>query len=172
MHCLNTILLRFVPNHFSCKFKRKRLIFYSIIRTYSEQEPSISSPMTELHVLYPNTKIILRVGIMKDKTFILLKQECLRHSVILFLDILFCRLCHESHIDRLACAQSKDIIHPTRFLRIKTWQRPWLPFPAGILRIPVFSVLVALFPQESGFLVRRNIYFTPSGILSVPGLRT
>jgi hypothetical protein len=47
-------------------------------------------------------------------------------------------LCHESHIDRLACAQSKDIIHPTRFLRIKTWQRPWLPFPAGILRVPVF----------------------------------
>jgi hypothetical protein len=47
-----------------------------------------------------------------------------------------------------------------------------LPFPAGILRIPVFSVLVALFPQESGFLFRRNFFFTPSGILSILGLRT
>jgi hypothetical protein len=26
------------------------------------------------------------------------------------------------------------------------------------------------FPQESGFLFRRNFFFTPSGILSVPGL--
>jgi hypothetical protein len=33
---------------------------------------------------------------------------------------------------------------------------PRLPFPAGILRIPVFSVPVALFPQESGFLFRRK----------------
>jgi hypothetical protein len=47
-----------------------------------------------------------------------------------------------------------------------------LHIPAGILRIPVFSVPVALFPQESGFLFRRNFFFTPSGILSVPGLRT
>jgi hypothetical protein len=31
---------------------------------------------------------------------------------------------------------------------------------------------VALFPQESGFLFCRNFFFTPSGILSVPGLRT
>ena len=42
-----------------------------------------------------------------------------------------------------------------------------LPNPAGILRIPVFSVPVALFPQESGFLFRRNFFFTPSEILSV-----
>jgi hypothetical protein len=32
-----------------------------------------------------------------------------------------------------------------------------------------FSVPLALFPQESGFLFRRNC-FTPAGILSVPGL--
>ena len=34
-----------------------------------------------------------------------------------------------------------------------------LPNPAGILRIPVFSVPVALFPQESGFLFRRNFFY-------------
>jgi hypothetical protein len=47
-----------------------------------------------------------------------------------------------------------------------------LHIPAGILRIPVFSVLVALFPQESRFLFRRNFFFTSSEIRSVPGLRT
>ncbi len=46
-----------------------------------------------------------------------------------------------------------------------------LHIPAGILRIPVFSVLVALFPQESRFLFRRNLFFTPSEILSVWGQR-
>jgi hypothetical protein len=35
------------------------------------------------------------------------------------------------------------------------------------IHIPVFSVPVALFPQESGFLFRRNFFFTPSEILSV-----
>ena len=34
---------------------------------------------------------------------------------------------------------------------------PWLPIPAGILRIPVFSVPVARFEQESRFLFRRNL---------------
>jgi len=74
---LNTILLRYVPYHFTCKFKCKCLIFYSIICTYSKQEPSISSHMVGLHVhvLFPNTEIILRVRITKDKTSILLKQE-------------------------------------------------------------------------------------------------
>jgi hypothetical protein len=42
-----------------------------------------------------------------------------------------------------------------------------LPIPAGILRIPVFSVPVALFSQESRFLFRRNFFGTPSEILSV-----
>ncbi len=37
--------------------------------------------------------------------------------------------------------------------------RARLPFPAGILRIPVFSVPVALLPQESGFLFRRNLFY-------------
>ncbi len=46
-----------------------------------------------------------------------------------------------------------------------------LVIPAGILRIPVFSVPVALFSQESRFLFRRNFFGTPSGILSVWGLR-
>ena len=36
---------------------------------------------------------------------------------------------------------------------------PRLHIPAGILRIPVFSVPVALFPQESRFLFRRNLFF-------------
>ncbi len=36
-----------------------------------------------------------------------------------------------------------------------------LHFPAGILRIPVFSVPVALFPQESWFLFRRNFFLPP-----------
>ena len=36
-----------------------------------------------------------------------------------------------------------------------------LPNPAGILRIPVLSVPVALFPQESGFLFRRNFFLPP-----------
>ena len=36
-----------------------------------------------------------------------------------------------------------------------------LPIPAGILRIPVLSVPVALFPQESGFLFRRNFFLPP-----------
>ena len=44
-----------------------------------------------------------------------------------------------------------------------------LPIPAGILRIPVFSVPVALFSQESQFLFRRNIILSPSEILSVWG---
>ena len=44
---------------------------------------------------------------------------------------------------------------------------PRLVIPAGILRIPVFSVPVALFSQESRFLFRRNFFGTPSGILSV-----
>ncbi len=47
-----------------------------------------------------------------------------------------------------------------------------LVIPAGILRIPVFSSPVALFSQESRFLFLRNFLGTPSGILSVPGLRT
>jgi len=47
-----------------------------------------------------------------------------------------------------------------------------LVIPAGILRIPVFSSPVALFSQESRFLFLRNIFFSSSGILSVPGLRT
>ncbi len=42
---LNTIFLRCFPYHFTCKFKRKCLIFYSIFCTYSKQEPSISSPL-------------------------------------------------------------------------------------------------------------------------------
>ena len=46
-----------------------------------------------------------------------------------------------------------------------------LVIPAGILRIPVFSVPVALFSQESRFLYRRNFFGAPSGILSVWGLR-
>jgi hypothetical protein len=45
-----------------------------------------------------------------------------------------------------------------------------LPIPAGILRIPVFSAPVALFPQESRFLFCRNFFFTTSEILSVWGL--
>ena len=49
---------------------------------------------------------------------------------------------------------------------------PRLVIPAGILRIPVFSSPVALFSQESRFLFLRNFLGTPSGILSVPGLRT
>jgi hypothetical protein len=49
---------------------------------------------------------------------------------------------------------------------------PRLVIPAGILRIPVFSSPVALFSQESQFLFLRNFLGTPSGILSVPGLRT
>ena len=48
---------------------------------------------------------------------------------------------------------------------INTWPR--LHFPAGILRIPVFSIPVALFSQESRFLFRRNFFGTPSEILSV-----
>ncbi len=48
---------------------------------------------------------------------------------------------------------------------------PRLHIPVGILRIPVFSVPVALFPQESRFLFRRNLFFTPSEIRSVWGLR-
>jgi hypothetical protein len=50
-------------------------------------------------------------------------------------------------------------------------QVPRLHILAGILRIPVFSVPVALFPQESRFLFRRNLFFTPSEILSVWGQR-
>ena len=46
-----------------------------------------------------------------------------------------------------------------------------LVIPAGILRIPVFSVPVALFSQESRFLFRRNFFGTPPGNLSVWGLR-
>ena len=42
-----------------------------------------------------------------------------------------------------------------------------LPIPAGILRIPVFSIPVAFFSQESRFLFRRNIFGTTSEILSV-----
>jgi hypothetical protein len=45
-----------------------------------------------------------------------------------------------------------------------------LPILAGILQIPVFSVPVALFSQESRFLFRRNFFGTPLGILSVWGL--
>ncbi len=48
---------------------------------------------------------------------------------------------------------------------------PRLNIPAGILRIPVFSVPVALFSQESLFLFRRNFFGTSSGNLSVWGLR-
>jgi hypothetical protein len=50
------------------------------------------------------------------------------------------------------------------------WTR--LVIPVGILRIPVFSSPVALFSQESRFLFLRNFLGTPSGILSVLGLRT
>ncbi len=46
-----------------------------------------------------------------------------------------------------------------------------LVIPAGILRIPVFSAPVALFSKESRFLFRWNFFGTPSGILSVWGLR-
>ena len=45
-----------------------------------------------------------------------------------------------------------------------------LVFPAEILRIPVFSVPVVLFSQESQFLFHRNFFRTPSEILSVWGL--
>ena len=50
-------------------------------------------------------------------------------------------------------------------------ESPRLPIPAVILRIPVFSIPVALFSQESRFLFRRNFFLTPSEILSVLGLR-
>jgi hypothetical protein len=65
------------------------------------------------------------------------------------------------------------VLYPTGRPSIRTLVQlvARLHIPAGILRIPVFSVPVALFPQESGFLFRRNFFFTPSGILSVPGLR-
>ncbi len=89
MHHLNTIFLRCFPYHFACKFKCKCLIFYSILRAYSKQEPSISSPAMRFHVLLPNTKIIARVGVTKDKTFVLLKQEGLWHTVILFPGLFF-----------------------------------------------------------------------------------
>ena len=45
-----------------------------------------------------------------------------------------------------------------------------LHIPAGILRIPAFSVPVALFSQESRFLFRHNFFRTSSGNLSVWGL--
>jgi hypothetical protein len=48
---------------------------------------------------------------------------------------------------------------------------PRLHIPAGILGIPVFSVPVAFFSQESRFLFRRNFFRTSSGNLSVWGLR-
>jgi hypothetical protein len=48
---------------------------------------------------------------------------------------------------------------------------PRLPTPAGILWIPVFSVAVTLFSQESQFLFRRNFFKTSSGNLSVWALR-
>ena len=47
-----------------------------------------------------------------------------------------------------------------------------LHIPVGILQIPVFSVPVALFPQESRFMFRRNLFFTPSEIRSVWVLRS
>ena len=50
--------------------------------------------------------------------------------------------------------------------------QPRLVIPAGILRIPVFSSPVALFSQESRFLFLRIFFFSSSGVLSVPGLRT
>ena len=36
-----------------------------------------------------------------------------------------------------------------------------VPIPSGILQIPVFSVPVALFSQESRFLFRRNCFLPP-----------
>jgi hypothetical protein len=47
---------------------------------------------------------------------------------------------------------------------------PRLHIPAGILRIPVFSVPVAFFSQESRFLFCRNFFRTSSENLSVWGL--
>jgi hypothetical protein len=49
------------------------------------------------------------------------------------------------------------------------WAR--LHIPAGILRIPAFSVPVAFFSQESQFLFQRNFFRMSSGNLSVWGLR-
>ncbi len=50
----------------------------------------------------------------------------------------------------LSCRSYSDTNHRSR-----------LHIPAGILRIPVFSVPVALFPQESRFLFRHNLFLPP-----------
>ncbi len=54
---------------------------------------------------------------------------------------------------------------------LRTQQRTRLHIPVGILWIPVFFIPVALFSPESRFLFRRNLFFTPSEIRSVWGLR-
>ena len=73
----------------------------------------------------------------------------------------------------LTCNRHRRILHTTNGGpgRWNDQSMARLVTPAGILRIPVFSVPVALFSQESRFLFRRNFFGTPSGILSVWGLR-
>jgi hypothetical protein len=56
-------------------------------------------------------------------------------------------------------------VMPILELFVGRWPR--LHIPAGILRIPVFSVPVAFFSQESQFLFRYNFFRRSSGNLSV-----
>jgi hypothetical protein len=80
MHHPNTSFLWCHPNQFTCKFKQKCLHFFLvsfIIGRHGQQEPSIASPLTELHILVIDPKCVACVRIMKNKTFILLDQACL-----------------------------------------------------------------------------------------------
>jgi hypothetical protein len=73
----------------------------------------------------------------------------------------------QAHTTEVYHTQQYRPVNPTA----KHHQVARLVIPAGILGIPVFSVPVALFSQESRFLFCRNFFGTPSRILSVWGLR-
>jgi hypothetical protein len=82
-------------------------------------------------------------------------------------------------MNALIAGQGKAVDKPTAMVpNSNTGQAPntanrktRLHIPAGILRIPAFSIPVAFFSQESRFLFRRNLFRTSSGNLSVWSLR-
>ncbi len=89
-HHLNSILLWSFRYQFTCNLQWECLIFVIVITsTNSNQEPSITSPPVELHILLPNQKWFLWVRITEDKTFIFYKQLCLGNTVIFLSYFLF-----------------------------------------------------------------------------------
>ncbi len=101
----------------------------------------------------------LSTGLVSDLCRVHQKYDCMVQFLSgLHQEYLFITMAGRSALSYLASSISMILLVASR-----------LHIPTGILRIPVFSVPVAFFSQESRFLFRCNFFRTSSGNLSVWG---